>query len=335
MKNLFYTIFILLFFSCTEEEKPITDINPDITIDPPKVTINPPTFNEDSAYHFIQKQVDFGPRVPNSNAHKNCGNFLVQKLKGYGAEVIEQTGKVRAFDNTTLNIKNIIAQFQPDKKDRLMLFAHWDTRPFADRDTKNVGKPIDGANDGGSGVGVLLEIARLLNENPTKMGIDIIFFDAEDYGSTASNIFGNKMLDDWCLGTQYWAKNPPVKDYHPRFGILLDMVGAKDAIFPKEYLSVYFAEHVVNKVWNAANKLGYGKYFLDKKMPAQTAITDDHKYVNNLARIPSIDIIHYDPNTLDFGKFHHTHNDNMDIIDKNTLKAVGHTVMHVIYNERP
>lgn len=332
------SIIILFIFivSCGDKQEQSTPITkPDKNVKPPVKKVQAPEFDADSAYNFIQKQVDFGPRVPNTEAHKKCGNYLAEKLREYGASVIEQTGRVRAFNDAKLNIKNIIAQFQPEKKKRLMLFAHWDTRPFADRDTKNIGKPIDGANDGGSGVGVLLEIGRLLKDNPTQMGVDIILFDAEDYGSTNSNMFGKQMLDDWCLGTQYWANNPPIKNYHPRYGILLDMVGAKDAVFPKEYLSVYFAENVVDKVWEAAHNLGYGQYFLNKKMPPNTAITDDHKYVNNMAKIPSIDIIHYDPKTLDFGHFHHTHKDNMDVIDKNTLKAVGQTVLHVIYNETP
>lgn len=335
MKKIAYLIFLAaLLYSCSGEEQ---EIIPDVEVNIDEVikTIQPPDFNQDSAYNFIQKQVDFGPRVPNSAAHVACGNFLVEKLKEYGASVIEQTGVVKAFNNDKLNIKNIIAQFQPEKQARIMLFAHWDTRPFADRDTKDIGKPIDGANDGASGVGVLLEIARIVSQTSTSIGVDILFFDAEDYGSTNSTMFGKQMLDDWCLGAQYWANNPPIKDYRPRYGILLDMVGAKDAVFPKEYLSLYFAPHVVTKVWDAAQKLGYGKYFLNKEMPPTTAITDDHKYVNNLAKIPAIDIIHYDPNTLDFGSFHHTHNDNMEVIDKNTLKAVGQTLLQVIYNETP
>lgn len=336
LQSLSILVFSIFIFSCgTEKEKPTPDIKPDNHVKPEIKTVQAPDFNADSAYQFIQKQVDFGPRVPNSEAHKKCGNYLAEKLREYGATVIEQTGQVKAFNDAKLNIKNIIAQFQPEKEKRVMLFAHWDTRPFADRDTRDKGKPIDGANDGGSGVGVLLEVARILKEKPTEMGIDIIFFDAEDYGSTSSNMFGNQMLDDWCLGTQYWANNPPIEDYHPRYGILLDMVGAKDAVFPKEYLSLYFAENVVEKVWGTANKLGYGQYFINKKMPPNTAITDDHKYVNNMAKIPSIDIIHYDPQTLDFGPFHHTHADNMEVIDKNTLKAVGQTLLQVIYNERP
>ncbi len=329
-------VIVLLLFSCTEERvvEPIIDKDPVVIDKDPVVKVAAPLFNEDSAYQFIQDQVNFGPRVPNTKAHIACGDYLVNKLKGYGAEVIEQKGQVKAFNNAVLNIRNIIGRFNPQNDKRIMLFAHWDTRPFADRDNKNQGKPIDGANDGASGVGVLLEIARLIQLQKTNMGIDIIFFDAEDYGSTASNIAANQMTDDWCLGAQYWAKNPPVKDYRPRYGILLDMVGASDAVFPKEYLSMYFAQNVVEKVWKKASELGHGSLFVNQEIPSP-GITDDHRYVNILAKIPSIDIIHYDMKEMDFGSFHHTHEDNMSVIDKTTLKAVGQTVTEVIYQEKP
>lgn len=323
---------LTMLFACSEEKpKPIDKpaIKPVVEVAP----VVAPFFNRDSAYQYIQKQVDFGPRTPNSKAHNACGDYLVNELKKQGATVIEQTGVVTAFNNAKLNIRNIIAQFQPEKQTRVMLFAHWDTRPFADRDTKDKAKPIDGANDGASGVGVLLEVARLLKEQPTNVGVDIIFFDAEDYGAVQGSIQNNQMSDDWCLGTQYWANNPPIPNYKPRYGILLDMVGAENAVFPREYLSEYFAPNVVNTVWAKAKQLGYGNYFVDAKVPAP-GITDDHRYVNILAKIPSIDIIHYDVNEMDFGSFHHTHNDNMDVINKNTLKAVGQTITEVIYNEK-
>lgn len=331
LKSYWVLFLVIIIVSCQEEKpqpKPITDV--------PKEQVKQliaPLFSEDSAYQYIEKQVSFGPRVPNSNAHQNCGDYLVNKLKGFGASVIEQKGVVTAFNGAKLNIRNIIGQFQPEKEKRIMLFAHWDTRPFADRDVKDQAKPIDGANDGASGVGVLLEIGRILQQKETNVGVDVIFFDAEDYGSTQGAITGQQMADDWCLGTQYWANNPPIENYKPLYGILLDMVGASDAIFPKEYISMYFAPHVVDKVWGKAAQLGYGNYFVNIQLPARAAITDDHKYVNALAKIPAIDIIHYDPVKYDFGHFHHTHKDNMEVIDKKTLKAVGQTIAEVIYSE--
>ncbi len=317
--------------SCGGEEK--AKIQPAHKEKPREVArVKTPVFNQDSAYQFIQAQVDFGPRVPNTEAHRNCATWLETTLKNYGATTLVQEAVVTAFNGDKLNMKNIIAQFSPEKAKRVMLFAHWDTRPVADKDTQRKSEPIDGANDGGSGVGVLLEIARQLYQTEPNIGVDIILFDAEDYGTFEGSI--SSMKDSWCLGSQYWAENPPIANYRPAYGILLDMVGAANAQFPKEYISMYHARKVVEKVWTTAKKLGYGNYFIEKELSQYQAITDDHLYVNALANIPSIDIISYDPIENTFGDFHHTHEDNMDIIDKNTLKAVGQTVMEVVYQEQ-
>lgn len=291
-----------------------------------------PEFNSDSAYYYIEKQVAFGPRVPNTKEHAACAEWLKDKLASFnGWEVQIQEFKARAFDNTILNGKNIIASYNKDALKRILLFAHWDTRPFADQDIKDRNKPIPGANDGASGVGVLLEIARQISLNPINIGVDIILFDAEDYGQPEGTMIPRKP-DTYCLGSQYWAKNPHTPGYKAYYGILLDMVGAKDATFTMEATSMYYASNVVEKVWAVAHKLGYGNYFLYKRTDA---ITDDHYYVNAIAEIPSIDIIQYDPETRsNFGKYWHTHDDNMDIIDRNTLKAVGQTILQVLYNEQ-
>lgn len=292
-----------------------------------------PVFNADSAYSYIQKQVDFGPRVPNTPEHEATANWLAAKMESMGANVIVQEGKVTAFDNTTLNIKNIIAQFQPKKNNRILLFAHWDTRPFADYDPDPAkrNQPIDGANDGASGVGVLMEIARHLKDNPTHPGIDIIFFDAEDYG-TPDHIDVEYKPDTWCLGSQYWGKNPHKKNYYAEYGILLDMVGAKNARFYQERASLQFAPDLVNHIWNTATSIGYGSYFI---FQPGGYITDDHVYVNKHTGIPAVDIIQYDPSTnTSFGSYWHTHDDTMENIDRNTLKAVGQTVLEVIYKNR-
>ena len=291
-----------------------------------------PDFNADSAYSFIEAQVLFGPRVPNTNAHIACSEYLIKKLKSFGADVIVQEAKVQAFDNKTLNIRNIIGQFQPEKNNRIILFAHWDTRPFADHDKDENMRdiPIDGANDGASGVGVLLEIARHLQENITHSGVDIIFFDAEDYGIPDHKDVSYK-ADTWCLGSQYWGKNPHKNGYYARYGILLDMVGAPDAQFYKEQCSLHFAPAIVDKIWQIAAKTGYGQWF----NPNQGGmITDDHVYVNKYLKIPCVDIIQHDPTTdTNFGFYWHTHNDTMKNIDKNTLKAVGQTVMELVVSD--
>jgi len=296
------------------------------------VVVNVPVFSADSSYKYIQQQVDFGPRVPNTKAHEDCALLLSAQLKRFGAEVIEQKADLKAFDGTILKSTNIIGSFNPQNKNRVLLITHWDSRPWADHDPnpENRKKPVMPANDGASGDGVLLEIARNLGKSNLSIGIDIVFIDAEDYGAP-ENFRSQDTEDSWCLGTQYWAKNPHVTGYSAQYGILLDMVGASNAKFYREQASDYYAGTIVNKVWSQAKSLGFGNYFIDEK---GGAITDDHIYVNKILRIPTIDIIQYDPNSdSGFGSYWHTINDTMDNVDKNTLKAVGTTLMHVLYNE--
>jgi len=292
-----------------------------------------PDFSSDSAYQYTQKQVDFGARVPNTPAHEACAAYLSAELKRHGAVVIEQKADLTAFDGTVLRSTNIIGSFNSAAQSRVLLFSHWDSRPWADHDPDPAKRkqPVMAANDGASGVAVLLEMARLIGKNEPFVGVDIIFFDSEDYGAPESFKSQNSE-DSWCLGTQYWAKNPHVKGYTARFGILLDMVGGKQATFFKEQASEYYAANVVNNVWSQAKSLGFSQNFVDQK---GGAITDDHIYVNQLLGIPSIDIIQYDPNsTSGFGFYWHTTQDVMANVDKSTLKAVGTTLMHVVYNEK-
>lgn len=334
MKNaLLYISLILLslfVFSCNIDKQKKTT-KPKLAKSKP--TIKVPVFNSDSSYTYIQKQVDFGPRVPNTPPHDKCAKYLKDKMESLGAKVIVQKAKVRAYNGTWLNIQNIIASYYPEKKNRILLFAHWDSRPVADHcdniDRRN--EPILGANDGASGVGVLMEIGRLLKDNEPNLGIDIIFFDAEDYG-TPDNMGLDPGKDTWCLGSQYWATNMHEFGYYPRYGILLDMVGAENAMFYKEGISKYYAPSLVRKVWATADKIGYSNYFIDSD---GGQITDDHLYINQITGIPCIDIIQHDPSTnSNFGSYWHTHNDNMDMINRQTLKAVGQTVLTVIYNEK-
>lgn len=294
--------------------------------------VNVPVFNADSAYYFIQKQVDFGPRIPNTEAHKKAGDYFIARFKTYGATIKVQEFTATTFDNTRVNLRNIIASFNPEKKKRILLAAHWDTRPFADKDKEKPNATFDGANDGGSGVGVLLEVARLLHQQPADAGIDIILFDGEDWGertgSRAPALPANLEVW-WCLGSQYWSKNKHIPNYSAYFGILLDMVGAKDARFGFEGYSLEYAPSVVDKVWKTAARLGFTSVFVNVK---DGPVIDDHVFVNLNAKIPMIDIVSFDEDGS-FGDFHHTQKDNMDIIGKETLNAVGQTVVHVIYYE--
>lgn len=292
----------------------------------PAKVVNVPSFNADSAYYFVKKQVDFGPRVPNSVAHKKAGDYFIAQFKTYGATVKVQEFTATTFDNTKVNLRNIIASFNLEKKKRILLAAHWDTRPFSDKDKEKPNSSFDGANDGGSGVGVLLEIARTIKQQPTDVGIDIILFDGEDWGErteTQAPPLPANLQFWWCLGSQHWAKNKHVPNYSAYFGILLDMVGAKNARFGYEAYSLDYAPSVVDKVWKTAAKLGYTNTFVNEK---DGGIIDDHVAVNLHAKIPMIDII-------SFHDSHHTQKDNMDIISKETLNAVGQTLLQVIYYE--
>ena len=323
LRNCIFLLLCCLLFACsTEPEQQTKEV--------PKAKIEVPIFNPDSAYYFVEKQVSFGPRVISSNPWKNCAIWLEKKFKTYTPNVIVQEAPITTYDGKKHTLKNIIASFSPEKNNRIALFAHWDSRHIADHDTKNQDAPILGANDGGSGVGVLLELARQFSiKNPT-IGVDIILFDAEDYGQPEDSKFPI-MQDSWCLGSQYWSKNPHKPNYYARYGILLDMVGAKNATFRKEEISSYYAPNILEKVWRKANQLGYGNHFVFENAKQ---IVDDHLYVNQITGIPTIDIIEYDPATeSNFNKHWHTHKDDMDNIDKNTLNAVGQTLLEVIYNE--
>ncbi len=339
MQNRIFAIIVLVsIFSCSsdKEKKAAREAE-----NPPRV-VAVPQFHADSAYSFVKKQVDFGPRVPNSAAHKKAGDFLIRKLESYGASVTVQAFEALTYDNQKLFLRNIIASFHPDKGKRILLAAHWDTRPFADKDPENHKASFDGANDGASGVGVLLEVARVLGQNNMPdVGVDIIFFDGEDWGfdtSTATKLYGGntdfklpKGQDSWwCLGSQYWSKNKHKPNYSAYYGILLDMVGAKNAQFAREGASMEYAPGIVDKFWKTAGRLGFGHIFINRH---EGAITDDHLFVNEYARIPMINIVNYDPIEGFFGDFHHSRKDNLSLISKETLEAVGITLLNVIYYE--
>jgi Zn-dependent M28 family amino/carboxypeptidase len=295
--------------------------------------IKVPAFNADSAYSYTEKQVTFGPRVPNTPAHDSCGVYLAGELRRFGAAVVEQQATLYLSDNSPIAVKNIIGSFQTENKSRILLCAHWDSRPYADHDpdSKNWHTPIDGANDGAGASAVLLEIARQVSITQPAVGLDIIFFDAEDWGEPDFPA-ANKHYGNWCMGSEYWAKNPHVPNYTARYGILLDMVSGANALFLKENISTQQAPHVVKKVWEAAQAAGYDSYFPNR---AGGYIEDDHIRVMKYRKIPCIDIIHYDPNSESgFAPYWHTLDDTMKNVDKNTLQAVGQTVLQVLYKEK-
>lgn len=328
MKRFLFIAAVLFFaVSCKTDgpEQNGVDTTNSTSNNPPKAPrVKGPGFNADSAYASVKTIVGFGPRVPGTPAHTNALNFITGKLKSYGLEGKVSTAPA-TYHGMAITMKNIFAQYKPELKDRILLLTHWDTRPVADEDVTDKDKPFDGADDGGSGTAVMLEIARVLQQQDPNIGVDLLFVDAEDGGDNGGAAEG------WCLGSQYWAQNTP-PGYKARFGILLDMVGGKGAMFPREGSSVYFAAGIVEKVWRAAAGLGYSNLFTND-ISGQT--TDDHVFVNKYAGIPTIDIVHYNMQTMSYPSWHHKHSDNMDVIDTSTMQAVGNVLVDVIYNELP
>lgn len=291
-----------------------------------KKAITIPQFNADTAYQNIATQVAFGPRIPNSKGHTDCGNWLQARLKEICDTVFVQETTVIAGDKTVLPCKNLIGAINPDAKRRILLLSHWDSRPWADQEKPPSYTPIDAADDGASGVGVLLELGKVLKANKFNkdIGVDILFVDVEDYGKSE---WGD---DSYALGAQYWAKHPHLPNYTAEAGILLDMVGAKGAFFPQEGFSKQYASYVLKQVWQAAGEAGYSSLFSYQE---GGFITDDHIPINEIRKIPTIDIINLPQGShTGFGSHWHTHNDNMNIIDKNTLKAVGQTLLQYLYS---
>lgn len=286
-----------------------------------------PAFSGDSAFQYVAAQVAFGPRIPNTRAHARCADYLYQTLRNFCDTALIQQGLDTTYDGTPLLMKNIIGSFNPSAKNRILLCAHWDTRPFADQDPAEPSALFDGANDGGSGVGVLLQLASMIKNKPLEhIGVDIVFFDAEDWGDPSG-----AAKNSYCLGSQYWSKNPHIPGYKALYGVLLDMVGGKDALFAWEGNSLGRARELVFRIWNMAGKLGYGRHFINLD---RGPIVDDHIYVMGLLGIPMVDIIQYDPNTSSrFASYWHTKSDNMSSVDAATLKAVGSTVTALIYSE--
>ena len=290
-------------------------------------------FNADSAYAFCAAQCSFGPRVMNSEAHERCGTWIQQRFTQYGYAVEMQKADLKGYDGTTLRSTNIIARSAGTAKPAILICAHWDSRPWADNDhdEANWRTPVMAANDGASGVAVMLELARLLLQNDSaSVDADFICFDAEDWGVPQWEDKADG--DSWALGAQYWASSYSPEGRKYQYAILLDMVGGQGAKFYHEAYSMHYARSVVERVWQAADAAGYGSFF-----PAKDGggVTDDHVPVNEKAGIPCIDIINHYPDCeqSSFGPTWHTVNDDMQHIDRTTLKAVGQTLVQLIFQK--
>jgi len=311
-----------LFSSCGAEESDNKEENAVVV----------PAFSADSAYSYVERQFLFGPRVPETPAHDSCLNWMVESFRRFGADsVIVQRGEVKLYDGTMKPLANVIASFNAAAASRILLCAHWDSRPFADQDANPERRrmAIPGVDDGASGVGVLMEVARVIGMQQPNVGVDIILFDLEDWGAPEWEGRSSSEDNGWCLGSQYWGHNPHEMGYKAQFGILLDMVGGADTKFYREYFSDMGAKWVNDKVWSMAHDLNMDNRFVARE---GGAITDDHMAVMKFVGIPCIDIVAYNPNgNSGFPAYWHTHNDDMRNISRSTLNDVGTLLLHITY----
>ena len=305
----------------------------------PLPNLDIPKFDAESAYDFTGKILAIGPRITGTPGAQKVRVYIEEQFKKFGAVIIEQKFKAITYDGKSLDAVNIIARTNLQATKRILLTAHWDSREFADDDPdpKKKKLPVPGADDSGSAIGTLLEICRQLQIKPlSDIGVDFVLFDAEDDGNAKTGPMTPEQQQSsnlsWALGSQYWAKNLHVAGYAPMYGINLDMIGARGAHFPKEGLSLQYAPAAVDKIWRVGRYLGYTNYFSEDTF---AALIDDHKYVNEIAHIPMVDIINLsNDNGKTFGEYHHTAHDDMNILDKETMKAVGQTILSVLHYEQ-
>lgn len=286
-----------------------------------------PEFDADSVYLFVKTQTDMGFRTPGSKAHNACADYIAKTMRRWCDTVIVQPFTTTLWNGQKVDGKNIIASLAPERDKRILLAAHWDSRMWADHDldTNNWRSPVPGANDGASGTGLLMEMARIMSAMPPDVGVDFVFFDIEDQGIT--EWAGRYEDNTWCKGSQHWAKNPHRLFYQAQYGILYDMVGTDNPRFTKEEISMNFARGLMDKMWQCAASLGYSSIFADE---LSDAILDDHLYVNQILRIPTIDIVQNSPN-CSFYPHWHTVNDNLEAVNKETLKIVATVSLKLIY----
>jgi len=241
-----------------------------------------PGFSGDRAFALLERQVDFGPRVPGSEAHAQCLQFFRSFFDSLGIATEVQSFDFPGYDGEMLPLRNVIARINPGAEQRVLLAAHWDSRPTADResDPDRALRPVPGANDGASGVAVLLHLAEVLADSPPPIGIDIVLFDGEDYGRE-----GDESM--FCLGSKYFAASTDPSRSAPMFGILLDLIGDRDAVFPMEEFSRRYAGDILSMVWDVAEQRGIDRFV---RTP-HSGIYDDHVPLNTVAGIKTINIV--------------------------------------------
>jgi Zn-dependent M28 family amino/carboxypeptidase len=272
-------------------------------------------FDGDKALSYARAFLEFGARVPNSDAASKAGDWIVAQMRQRADTVIEQRFDYTTATKETLHLRNIIARFRPTATERVLYLTHWDSRPISDEDLDPAKRklPVLGANDGASGVALFIALGDVFKKTAPSVGVDLLFTDGEDYGD-----FGPPEVDV-LIGSKYFAEHLPSPDYQPLYGVLWDMIGDADlGIFQEEY-SLQRAPEVVSRVWQTAEEAGYSQYFRPQpKYP----VTDDHiPLLDKGLRV--IDVIDLDYLGEGRANYHHTQQDTIDKISAHSLKVVG------------
>lgn len=290
-----------------------------------------PSFSADSAYTYVAAQVAFGPRTPGSKGWEQCGRWIAQRMEQWCDTVVLQPFNATLWDGTPAQGRNIIASLNPELPRRVLLAAHWDSRLWADHDSdaSKHRAPVPGANDGASGVALLMEMARAMSRMRPSVGVDFVFFDLEDQGLPE---WADRYEDNtWCLGSQHWARTPHVPYYTAVYGVLFDMVGTREPRFTKEEVSRRFAPGITDKLWSAAAALGHDNVFVGQHTDP---ILDDHLYINQIAGIPTVDIVQNSPRGSFFPHWHTT-TDDLEAVSAETLRIVATVTLKTLYGDYP
>lgn len=288
---------------------------------PSESIVSIPQFDRSRAFAYLKTQMGFGPRNPGSSGYLKCLQYLQAELAKTADSVWTQPFSYKNYKGEISQGTNILARFKSAARERVLISAHWDTRAWADMDAnqKNHSKPIPGANDGASGVALLLEIANHLHSSPPPQAVDIVLFDAEDVGQTGDS-------ESFAQGSQFFAKNPPSSTSY-RFAVNLDMIGDKNLEIQRENNSETNAPGLTDRIFTTARLLGI-RQFVDEHVGG---IYDDHMPLNK-AGIPAVDLIDFNyPD--ESNRYWHTMEDTTDKCSPESLEAVGTVLLNILYGQ--